>query len=165
MADAANRQKPVVRGVLGASHFALAAAIPAMRGAPLATLGALSSRSLDKARQAAARAGAPRAYGSYEELVADPEIPFNAPHDRPCRVFVNGGVAEAPDFTGAKSSDERRELLPLERANHYTLQWQAFSEAIRNGTSVENDIESAVANARVTEAVFRSADSQRWEAV
>jgi predicted dehydrogenase len=348
----ANQQavdKPVVWGVLGASHFARMAAIPAMAGAPLATLRALASRSLDKATKAAAQAGVARAYGSYEELVADPEIeavyiplsndlhvpwsiraaragkhvlcekpialtvaeveelrsvqretgkliaeaymvryhpqwrlvrqvidsgrigqvravqtafsydnpnpenirnqrergggavydiggyaittarlvfghnpgrvaavsvrdaqsgcdvltstildfgdgqatfvvgtrhvpyqrvhvfgteghleveiPFNAPHDRPCRVFVDGGLVGAPDFTVAASSDERRELLPLPRANHYSLQWQAFSEAIRKGTPFENDLDTALANARVVDAVFRAVESQRWESV
>jgi predicted dehydrogenase len=35
---------------------------------------AIASRSLDKARAAAARFASPRAYGSYAELLADPEI-------------------------------------------------------------------------------------------
>ncbi len=50
-------------------------------------------------------------------------------------------------------------------ANHYTRQWQAFSEAIRKGTAVKNDMQSAVANMRVIDAIFRAAESQRWEAV
>ena len=61
-------------GVLGASHFALMAALPAMQKAPLVELRALASRSLDKARAAADKVQIPVAYGSYEELVADPEI-------------------------------------------------------------------------------------------
>lgn len=71
---AMGQEKPVVWGVLGASHFALMAAIPAMQRAPLVDLRALASRSLDKAKQAAASANVARAYGSYEELLNDPEI-------------------------------------------------------------------------------------------
>jgi predicted dehydrogenase len=67
-------QEPVRWGVLGASHFALKATLPAMQKAPLVSVRALASRSLDKARRAADSAGVPRAYGSYEELIADPEI-------------------------------------------------------------------------------------------
>lgn len=92
------------------------------------------------------------------------EIPFNAPSNRPCKVYIDGGFVGAPDFTVAESSDDRRELVPVEPANHYTVQAQRFSEAIRNGTPVLNDIHSAVANMKVVDAVFRSAESGRWEA-
>ncbi|HET6283983.1 MAG TPA: Gfo/Idh/MocA family oxidoreductase, partial [Polyangia bacterium] len=66
--------RPVRWGVLGASRFALMAAIPGMKRAPLVDLRALASRSLAKATQAATSAGVARAYGSYEELLADAEI-------------------------------------------------------------------------------------------
>jgi predicted dehydrogenase len=341
--------KPVTWGVLGASHFALMAAIPAMQQAPLVSVRALSSRSLDKAKQTAAQVNVPHAYGSYEELLADPEIeavynplpnnlhvpwsikaaragkhvlcekpiamnaaeaeelaavqretgkliaeafmvryhpqwllvrelirsdrigkvravqtafsysnsdldnirnqkdvgggalydiggyaintarlvfgsepvraigvcerdpqsgcdvltsaildfgsgqasfvvgtqhvpyqrvhvfgtkghieveiPFNAPHDRGCKIYVDEGFVGAPDFTVARTSDDRAELLTTPAANHYTAQWQSFSEAIRAGTPVQNDMQSAVANMRVIDAIFRSADSQAWERV
>jgi predicted dehydrogenase len=341
--------KPVTWGVLGASHFALMAAIPAMQRAPLVSVRALASRSLDKAKQAAASANVPHAYGSYEELIADPEIeaiynplpnnlhvpwsikaaragkhvlcekpialnageaeellavqretgmliaeafmvrfhpqwqlvreliqsgrigkvravqtafsytntdldnirnqkdvgggalydiggyaintarlvfgtepvraigvcerdpqsgcdaltsaildfgsgqasfvvgtqhvpyqrvhvfgtkghievevPFNAPHDRGCKIYVDDGFVGAPDFTVAQTSDDRAELLTTPAANHYTEQWQAFSEAIRGGTPVQNDMQSAVANMRVIDAIFRSVESQAWARV
>ena len=92
------------------------------------------------------------------------EIPFNAPHDRPCKVYVDEGFVGAPDFTVAQDSRERAELLPLPKANHYVEQWQAFSQAIRSGSPIENDMQSALANMRVNDAIFRSAESGRWEA-
>ena len=95
----------------------------------------------------------------------DVEIPFNAPHDRPCKVYVDDGFVGAPDFTVQHSNDDRRELLTIAAANHYTLQWQAFSAAIRNGTPIANDMQSAVANMRVIDALFRAAQSGRWESV
>jgi predicted dehydrogenase len=347
MTDQASNGRPVVWGVLGVSHFALMAAIPAMQRASRVELRALGSRSLEKAQQAAARFGVPRAYGSYEELLRDPEleaiynplpndlhvpwsiaaaragkhvlcekpialsaqqaeqllqvqretgkliaegfmlryhpqwqaaielirsgrigqvravqtafsysnsdlenirnrqqagggalydigcyaintarlifgaepervvgvcerdpasgcdrltsaildfrvgqasfvvgtqhvpyqrvhvfgtlghveleIPFNAPHDRPCNVYVDDGFVGAPDFTVSASSDERAELLATPAANHYVLQWEAFSQAVRSGTAIQNDLQSAVANMRVIDAIFRSLASERWE--
>ncbi len=93
------------------------------------------------------------------------EIPFNAPHDRPCKVLVDDGFVGAPDFTVAQSSDDRQELIEVPVANHYTLQGQRFSEAIRSGKPVRNDMTSAVANMKVLDALFRSSSSGRWEAV
>ena len=93
------------------------------------------------------------------------EIPFNAPYDRPCNVRLDGGLAVTPDFTVAETSAERAELLAIPAANHYTAQWQAFSAAVRGGAPVRNDMQSAVANMRVIDAVFRAAESQRWETV
>lgn len=349
MTDKTTNQKPVSWGVLGASHFALMATLPAMQKAPLVSVRALASRSLEKAKQAANAAGVPHAYGSYEELIADPEIeavyipltndlhvpwsiraaragkhvlcekpiamsaaeareladvqretgkiiaeafmvryhpqwvlvkqlidsgrigkvravqtafsytntdlgnirnqkdigggalydiggyaittarlafgsepkrvagvchrdprsgcdaltsaildfgsgqatfvvgtqhvpyqrvhvfgteghieveiPFNAPHNRGCRLRVDAGSVGAPDFTVAKDSSEGAELLTTEPANQYTLQAQAVSEAIRSGKPIKNDMQSAVANMRVIDAIFRSADSGRWEEV
>jgi predicted dehydrogenase len=349
MAEEKSGDEPVVWGVLGASHFALMAAIPAMQKAPNVRLKALASRSLDKAKLAAASANVPVAYGSYEELLADPEIeaiynplpnnlhlswsskaaragkhvlcekplsmsageaqelaavqtetgkliaeafmvryhpqwdkvveliasgtigkvravqttfsydnsdldnirnqkdvgggalydiggyaintarlifgsepqravgvcdwdpqskcdrltsaildfgvgqatfivgtqhvpyqrvhvfgskghieveiPFNAPYDRPCKLWVDAGSEFAPNFTVSQSSDDRRELLSIPAANHYVLQWQAFSAAVRSGGPVRNDMQSAVMNMRTIDAIFRSAQSQRWEVV
>ncbi len=342
-------EKPVVWGVLGSSHFAMMAAIPGMRGAPLVEVRAISSRSLDKAKAVAEKASIPIAYGSYEELLADPqieaiynplpghmhvpwsikaaragkhvlcekpisltaaqaqeladvqketgqlvaeafmvryhpqwlkvveliqagrigtvravqsafsytntdlgnirnqkdvgggalydigsycintarlvfgaepkrvvgicdwdpasecdrltsgildfdggqasfvvgtqhvpyqrvhvfgttghieiEIPFNAPNNRPCRIHIDDGFVGAPDFTVAENSEDRRETISLPQTNHYTEQWQAFSKAIRSGTPIQNDMTSAVANMRVIDAIFRSAETQRWEGV
>jgi predicted dehydrogenase len=65
---------PVRWGVLGASNFAQKVSLPGMRRGPLTALAALASRDLDKASAAARALGIPKAYGSYEELLADPDI-------------------------------------------------------------------------------------------
>jgi predicted dehydrogenase len=65
---------PVRWGVLGAANIAVAKVIPAMRGSAISKVVAIASRDLDKARAAAGSLGIARAYGSYDELVADPEI-------------------------------------------------------------------------------------------
>jgi predicted dehydrogenase len=61
-------------GVLGAARIALEKVLPAMRGAAGCTLLAIASRDVEKARRAAQALGIPRAYGSYEELLDDPEL-------------------------------------------------------------------------------------------
>ncbi|MGD0362683.1 MAG: Gfo/Idh/MocA family oxidoreductase [Bryobacteraceae bacterium] len=61
-------------GVLGAAHIAIKKVIPAMQLGAYCEIAAIASRDLSKARQAAADLGIPKAYGSYEELLADPEI-------------------------------------------------------------------------------------------
>jgi len=61
-------------GVLGVARIATVKVIPAMQRGERSTVTALASRDLAKAREAAARLGVPRAYGSYEDLLADPAI-------------------------------------------------------------------------------------------
>jgi D-xylose 1-dehydrogenase (NADP+, D-xylono-1,5-lactone-forming) len=61
-------------GVLGCAAFAKSTAIPAMQKAEGVELAGIASRSLDKAEAFAEEFGFGKAYGSYEELLADPEI-------------------------------------------------------------------------------------------
>jgi predicted dehydrogenase len=61
-------------GVLGASHFALHKMIPALQAGRGIEVTAIASRDGAKAAEAARRCGVPRAFGSYEELLADPEV-------------------------------------------------------------------------------------------
>jgi len=61
-------------GVLGVANIAVVKVIPAMQRGERSEIAAIASRDLAKAQQAAAKLGIPKAYGSYEELLADPEI-------------------------------------------------------------------------------------------
>jgi len=61
-------------GILGVSMFATRRMVPAMQRSRDLTVAAIASRSKDKAEKAARDLNIPRAYGSYEELLADPEI-------------------------------------------------------------------------------------------
>lgn len=61
-------------GILGTANIALARTIPAMQKLDCASALALASRDIGKARSAADEAGIPRAYGSYEALLDDPDI-------------------------------------------------------------------------------------------
>lgn len=61
-------------GVLSTANIALKKVIPAMQRSQQTAVTAIASRHLDKARAAAAALGIAAAYGSYEELLADPNI-------------------------------------------------------------------------------------------
>jgi predicted dehydrogenase len=83
------------------------------------------------------------------------EIPFNAPPDRSCRIFVDDGSA-----LGGLAA----ETIEFPVVDQYMLQADQFSAAIRGKGSVPVSIDDAVANMAVIDALFRSADSGRWEA-
>lgn len=83
-------------------------------------------------------------------------IPFNAPPDEPCRIFVDDG---------SQLGDASAEQIVFDVVNQYTLQGDAFSAAVRNGTPPEFPLEDSVRNMRVIDAVFRSAQSGGWERV
>ncbi len=66
--------KKVRWGILGAAAIATKKVIPGMQQGSRTEIVALASRDLAKAKEAADRLGIQKAYGSYEELLADPEI-------------------------------------------------------------------------------------------
>lgn len=68
------KQGIVTWGVLGTADIAMSRVIPAMRTSRFASIEALASRSTERAEKAAAQMSVPRAYGSYESLLSDPEI-------------------------------------------------------------------------------------------
>ena len=61
-------------GVIGVAKIAAEKVIPAMQQGKVSEIAAIASRDLGKARAAADKLGIARAYGSYEDLLADPEI-------------------------------------------------------------------------------------------
>ncbi|MFC2080936.1 Gfo/Idh/MocA family protein [Bacteroidota bacterium] len=61
-------------GVLSTAKIGREKVIPAMQKSSLVDLLAISSRNISKAKETASRLGISRAYGSYEELLRDPEV-------------------------------------------------------------------------------------------
>jgi predicted dehydrogenase len=61
-------------GVLGVARIATVRVIPAMQRSEVAEITGIASRDLAKAQAAAQQLGIPKVYGSYEEMLADPEI-------------------------------------------------------------------------------------------
>ncbi len=82
------------------------------------------------------------------------EVPFNAPNDRPCRLIIDDGR----DLFGGGVSTE---AMPT--CDQYTIQGDSFSRAIREGGEVPVSVEDALRNMAVIDAVFRSAESGKWE--
>jgi predicted dehydrogenase len=68
------RIAPVRWGILGTAKIAVEKVIPGMQGSALAQVVAIASRDSAKARAAANDLGIPRSYGSYQELIDDPDI-------------------------------------------------------------------------------------------
>ncbi|MEX0722600.1 MAG: Gfo/Idh/MocA family oxidoreductase [Gracilimonas sp.] len=61
-------------GILSTANIGTMYVIPGMQKAKHCNMNAISSRSLDKAEAVASKLNIPKAYGSYEELLADEEI-------------------------------------------------------------------------------------------
>jgi predicted dehydrogenase len=66
--------KTVRWGVLGVSKFAMTKVIPAMKSCTGARITAIASRDAGRAQAAASQIGIDKAYGSYEQMLADPDI-------------------------------------------------------------------------------------------
>jgi predicted dehydrogenase len=82
------------------------------------------------------------------------EIPFNAPPDKPCRIFW---------YEGRDPSGRSAEILEFEVCDQYTIQGDLFSKSIREGTELAVPLEGSIRNMAVIEAIFRSAESGQWE--
>src|SRR6266478_352922 len=61
-------------GVLGVASIAVRKVIPGMQKCDRCEIAAIASRDLTKAQAAARNLAIPKAYGSYEDLLADPQI-------------------------------------------------------------------------------------------
>jgi len=66
--------KKVRWGILSTANIGMEKVTPAIQASPHSEVVAIASRDLGKAQAASAKLGIPKAYGSYEELFADPSI-------------------------------------------------------------------------------------------
>jgi predicted dehydrogenase len=82
------------------------------------------------------------------------EIPFNAPPDRPCRIFVEDSPpGEVPDCR----------VVEFEICDQYTIQGDLFSRAVLDRAAAPYPLEDSLANMRVIDGLFRSGASGGWE--
>jgi len=141
--------EPLHWGILGAANIAIKKVIPAMRKTALARVNAIASRDAAKARAAAATLGIPRAYGSYEALLADPEIEA-VYNPLPNHLHVPWSIRAADagkhvlcEKPIALSAAEARELLAARDANGVQIaeafmvrthpQWHEVLRLVRSG--------------------------------
>jgi predicted dehydrogenase len=76
------------------------------------------------------------------------EIPFNAPPDRPTRLWMY--------------TKQGKEEVMFDTVDQYTLQGTSFSQSILDDTPVYTPIEDAAGNMKVIDALFASAANHQW---
>ncbi len=136
-------------GILGVAKIALNRVIPAMKLTSNAAVSAIASRDGARAREAAAKHGIEKSYGSYEELLADPSIEAiynplpNHMHVEWCVKAMDAGkhvLCEKPISLTAKEAEvlldaRKRTGKLIEEAfairNH--PQWTALRKVIDDG--------------------------------
>jgi predicted dehydrogenase len=82
-----------------------------------------------------------------------PEIPFNATPGGTSRIFIDDGR----DLSGGG-----RVVEEFAACDHYTLQGDRFSRAVREGGSPPVPLEDSIHNMAVIDAIFQSAQTGRW---
>ena len=93
-----------------------------------------------------------RFYGDKGFIV--PEIPFNATPGGTSRITIDDGR----DLSGGGAVVEE-----FAACDHYTLQGDQFSRAVREGGQPPVPLEDAVCNMAVIDALFRASESGKWE--
>jgi predicted dehydrogenase len=81
---------------------------------------------------------------------------FNAPTKTPCRIVLDDGR----DLSGAGAKVED---LPV--TDQYSAQGDMFSRAVLGMAPLDYEIEDAVLNMRVIDAVRRAAETGSWQAI
>ena len=124
-------------GIIGCGGIARHMA-SALRDVPGATLAACATRTTQRAAAFADEFAIPRAYGSYEELLADPSIDIvyiavvNTAHAAAVRLCIEAGKPVICEKPLAMSQQEGRELFALARQKGVLLMeaiWTRFLPA------------------------------------
>jgi len=79
------------------------------------------------------------------------EIPFNAPPDKPTRLWIN-------------TSEGTKEII-FDICDQYTIQGDLFSKAILDNTVVPTPLGDALHNMLVIEGIFKSSESGEWVSI
>lgn len=82
------------------------------------------------------------------------EIPFNIPPETATRIFADDGA----DLYG-----KNVEIIEIPAVNQYAIQGDLFARAVLENAAPAISLEDSVKNMSVIEAVFRAAESGRWE--
>jgi len=83
-------------------------------------------------------------------------IPFNSPNDRPTTIQIDDGSS----LFGTSA-----ESLEFPICDQYTIQGDLFSQAVLDNKEQAVPLEDAINNMTVIDAVFRSAETGRWQEI
>jgi predicted dehydrogenase len=137
-------------GVIGTGKIGLTKTIPAMQHGKHCVVEAIASRDPDKARAAAAPLGIPKTYGSYEALLADPEIDavyialpnhlhvpwsitaIEAGKHVLCEKPIGLDAAEAEQLAAVAAAHPRLKVMEAFMYRQHP-QWQRAAELVRTG--------------------------------
>lgn len=137
-------------GVLGVAGIAIKKVLPAMKHCTRAEVVGIASRELARAQDAASRLDIPKAYGSYEELLDDPDIDV-VYNPLPNHLHVPWSIkaAEAGKHVLCEkpiglTADEARKLIEVRDRTRVRIgeafmvkthpQWLRARELVRSGT-------------------------------
>jgi predicted dehydrogenase len=104
-------------GILSTANIAYRRVVPALQAARNGTVQAVASRSLEKAQTFAAERSIPQAYGSYEALLADPNIDAiyiplpNSEHAAWALRCAEAGKAVLCEKPLARTADEAQQMV------------------------------------------------------
>lgn len=82
------------------------------------------------------------------------EIPFNAPQGGAMKLYMDDGK---------KLGDASAKIVKIEKADQYQLEGEYFSRVVRGEETLAYGVDDAIQQARILDAVFRSAKSGKWE--
>jgi len=139
--------KRVVWGVLSTARIGIEHMVPAMMVSPLIELRAIASRSHATATAAAHTLGIERAYGSYEELIDDPDIEaiynplpnsLHVPFTLRAAAAGKHVLCEKPIALSAAEAQQLRDAATRVRIEEAFMvrhhpQWQRVRELVRGG--------------------------------
>ena len=139
--------KKVAWGILGTAKISHEKVIPALQASELCDVQAVASRSLERAQAFAAPLGIARAYGSYDELFADPaiEVVYNPlPNHEHIALTLQAARAgkhvlcEKPIALNARQASELREVADKVHIMEAFMirfhpQWVRARELVRSG--------------------------------
>jgi len=80
------------------------------------------------------------------------EVPYNAPVDRPCQLFLTQGDLYRRDLI----------TIGIDTCDQYTIQGDCFSKAILEDLPQPIPLEDSVQNMKVIDSLFESAEKGKW---
>jgi predicted dehydrogenase len=139
--------KKVRWGILSTARIGVTKVIPGMRKSPYVEVTAIASRDLDTATHTAKSLGIDKAYGSYEDLLADPDIDaiynplpnhLHVPFTLQAARAGKHVLCEKPISLNAAEIDQLKEvegkvhIMEAFMVRH-SLQWNAARDKVREG--------------------------------